>query len=385
MGSKSTLRTSRRTSHRTATRTSHRSQRSALAILLTAGLVGAPEVATAAQAGGGFDAAAQDAERARMAKAFGWDFSTAEVTVETINERLSVLFGVGGNVLVSSGADGVLIVDDQFPEMTPRLREAIGRLGTGNGDPTGGAGGGALVDFVINTHWHFDHADGNLTFGPGGAWLVAQANSRAMMEQTHVIDLVSFQYTQQGYPPDAWADITYDRSMQFHFNGERIDLMHFGPAHTTGDTAVLFRDSSVVHLGDVFNNSGYPFIDVGNGGDLDGVIAFCQSVLDEIDEDWVVVAGHGPVTNYESLAAYVAMLQVVRERIAGLVGDGADLEAVVAAQPTRGFDEKYGDPALFIDRAYFSLAGGGSGETEPAATPEKAAMTPGAAAPAGSS
>ena len=297
-----------------------------------------------------FDAAAQDAERARIAEAFGWDFASAEITTQKINDRLAVLFGVGGNILVSSGEDGVVLVDDQFPEMVPRLLTALEQLG------------GASVDFIVNTHWHFDHADGNLGFGPRGAWLVSQANSRAMMLDTHVIDLVSLQYTQQAYPAEALPSITYDRAMQFHFNGERVDLLHFGPAHTTGDTAVIFRGSNVLHMGDVFNNSGYPFIDVGNGGDLDGLIAFCRSVLDEIDASTVVVPGHGPVTDYQTMQAYVAMLQVVRDRIAKLVAEGADLEAVKAARPTEGFDEKYGDPALLIDRAYFSLAGGGSSD-----------------------
>lgn len=306
---------------------------------------------------GGYDAAAQSTERARIAKAFGWDFATAEVTVQHVAERLDVLFGVGGNVLVSHAEDGVLLVDDQFPEMTPKLLAAITELG----------GGG--VDFVINTHWHFDHADGNTTLGPGGAWLVAQANARRMMQDTHVVDLVALQYTQQGYPAEALPTITYDRSMQFHFNGERIDLLHFGPAHTTGDTAVLFRGSNVVHMGDVYNNSGYPFIDVGNGGDLDGVISFCQAVLAEINPDTVVVAGHGPVSNYDEMAAFVAMLQVVRDRIAALIGDGADLEAVIAAKPTAGFDERYGDPALLIDRAYFSLAGSGVGRSDDSGVP----------------
>jgi len=302
-----------------------------------------------------FDAAAQDAERARIAEAFGWNLAAIPVTTEQLNERLHVLFGAGGNVLVSRGDDGVLLVDDQFPEMVPKLRAAIGDLG-GDGTLAGGE-----VDFVINTHWHFDHADGNLSLGPAGTWLVSQAHSREMMLDTRVIDLVSVQYTQQAYPHVALPVITFDRAMQFHFNGERIDLLHFGPAHTTGDTAVIFRGSNVLHMGDVFNNAGYPFIDVGNGGDLDGMIAFCQAVLDQIDEATVVVPGHGPVTTYEQMQAYVAMLQVVRDRIADLVGDGADLEAVIAAQPTAGFDEKYGDPALFIDRAYFSLAGAGVG------------------------
>jgi cyclase len=291
----------------------------------------------------------QDAERARIAAAFGWDFATAEVTTERINDRLHVLFGLGGNVLVSRGDDGVLLVDDQFPEMAPKLQAAIEALG------------GGLPAFVINTHWHFDHADGNLAFGPAGAWLISQANSREMMLETRIIDLVAMQYTQGPYPQAALPVIAFDRSMQMYFNGERIDLMHFGPAHTTGDTAVIFRGSNVVHLGDVFNNAGYPFIDVGNGGSIDGLIAFCRAVLGEIDASTVVVPGHGPITGYDDLQAYVAMLQTVRDRIVRLVGEGADLEAVIAARPTAGFDERYGDPALLINRAYFSLAGGGVG------------------------
>jgi cyclase len=295
------------------------------------------------------EAFSQDAERQRIVTAFGWDFATAEVITERINERLHVLFGIGGNVLVSRGDDGVLLVDDQFPEMAPKLQAAVEQLG------------GGMPDFVINTHWHFDHADGNLAFGPAGSWLIAQANSREMMLSTHVIDLVELQYTQGPYPREALPVIAYDRSMQMHFNGERIDLMHFGAAHTTGDTAVFFRGSNVVHLGDVFNNAGYPFIDAGNGGTIDGLIAFCLAVLAEIDAETVVVPGHGPVTGYDNLQAYVAMLQVVRDRIAKLIAEGADLEAVIAAHPTAGFDEQYGDPALLVNRAYFSLAGGGVG------------------------
>jgi cyclase len=180
-----------------------------------------------------------------------------------------------------------------------------------------------------------------------------------MMLGTHVIDLVALQYTQGPYPREALPVIAFEHSMQLHFNGERIDLMHFGPAHTTGDAAVIFRGSNVVHMGDVFNNAGYPFIDTGNGGSLDGLIAFCRAVLSEIDASTIVVPGHGPVTGYDNMQSYVAMLQVVRDRIAKLIAEGAGLEAVMAARPTDGFDEQYGDPALFVNRAFFSLAGEG--------------------------
>ena len=279
-----------------------------------------------------------------MLVAFGWDFETAVVEAEKVGDGLYVLFGPGGNVAASIGADGVLIVDDQFPQMIPKIEAKIAELG------------GGAIDFAINTHWHFDHAEGNLALGPKGVWVVSQANSRAMMGDARIIDLVAVKYEQQAYPENAKPDITYNDRMRFHFNGERIDLLHYGPAHTTGDTAVIFRGSNAVHLGDVFNNAGYPFIDVGNGGDVDGLIEFCKAVLAEIDEHTRVIPGHGPVSNHQGLADYIDMLATVRDRIAKLIAQGADLEAVIAAKPTADFDARYGDAALLINRSFTSLS-----------------------------
>jgi cyclase len=212
-----------------------------------------------------------------LMQAFGWDVAGTDITPQRITDDFYVLFGVGGNVAVSLGKNGVLIVDDQFPGMIPKLEKAISQLG------------GQGIDFAINTHWHFDHADGNLSLGPGQTWLVSQANSRHMMQSDHLINLVGLSYAQKAYPEAALPVITYDDRMQFHFNGQQIDLMHFGEAHTTGDTAVIFRGTNAVHLGDVFNNSGYPFIDAGNGGTLSGVIRFCDETLKQIDRNTVTV------------------------------------------------------------------------------------------------
>ena len=278
-----------------------------------------------------------------MAAAFGWDFDNAVIESQEVADGLHVLFGPGGNVAASIGGDGVLIVDDQFPQVIPKIEAKIAELG------------GGAIDFAVNTHWHFDHADGNQALGPKGVWLVSQANSRKMTTDTHLIDLVALQYEQPPYPENARADITFDDRMQFHFNGERIDLLHFGPAHTTGDAAVIFRGANAVHLGDVFNNAGYPFIDAGNGGDMEGMIRFCSAVLAEIDAETTVIPGHGPVTDYQSLQDYTTMLSAVRDRIAKLIANGADLEAVLAAKPTAEFDERYGDPGLLINRAFASL------------------------------
>ena len=275
--------------------------------------------------------------------AFGWDLSTMEITTEKVTDHFYVLFGAGGNIGVSIGSQGVMIVDDQFPELMPKIGDAIREIG------------GGAVDFAINTHWHFDHAEGNLALGPGGTWLVSQANSREKMLGDHVINLVSMKYLQKAYPKSALPVITYDDTMQFHFNDEQVDLLHVGPAHTTGDTAVIFRGSNVVHLGDVFNR-GYPFIDADNGGDLAGMIAFCQGVLDTIDENTVVVPGHGPLSDYEGLKSYIEMLTTVHERVTKLVKRGKSLEEVYEAGVTRGYDQVYGNPLGFINRAYASVS-----------------------------
>ena len=257
-----------------------------------------------------------------------------------------MLFGIGGNIGVSIGENGTMIVDDQFPQMMPKIEAALEGLPGSQGK---------AVDFAINTHWHFDHAEGNLTLGPAGTWIVAQENSRAMMQDDHVINLAVVKYLQKAYPESAQPVITYNDRMQFHFNGQQIDLLHFGPAHTTGDTAVYFRGTNAVHFGDVFNR-GYPFIDADNGGDIDGMAAFCKSVLEVIEKDTMVIPGHGEVGDYNDLAAYISMLKTVSLKIGGMIAEGMSLEEVAAAKPTAAFDKTYGDPTGFVDRAYTSLS-----------------------------
>jgi cyclase len=277
---------------------------------------------------------------------FGWDFESSEIQTEKVSDGLYVLFGRGGNIAVSVGDDGVLIVDDQFPQMMPKIEAAIRGVG------------GASIDFVINTHWHFDHADGNLALGPAGTNIVAQENARTDMAKGGVVNMVRSKYGQPPYPKDALPKITYDESMYMHYNGERIDLLHFGPAHTTGDTAVIFRGHNAVHMGDVFNNTGYPFIDADSGGDIDGMIIFCQAALDQLDSDTLVIPGHGAVTGYATMKAYIEMLTTVRDRVAKMIDQGKSLKEVSASNPTAGFEERYGDVSKslgFIDRVYTSL------------------------------
>ena len=282
-----------------------------------------------------------------LANAFGWDLQGAQITTEKVADGLYVLFGVGGNIGVSIGEDGVLIVDDQFPQVMDKIEAAIGEIG-GDG-----------VDYAVNTHWHFDHAEGNLALGPKGTTIVAHSKARVDMAKGGLVNLVIAKYQQQPYPKAALPVITFDDRMQIHFNDNEIELMHFSPAHTNGDAAVVFRKQNAVHLGDVFNNTGYPFIDVDSGGSIDGMIEFCQQTLDAVGPDAIIIPGHGPVTDTATLSRYIDMLKSVRSRVAEMVADGKSLEEVVDAKPTADFDEVYGPETAslgFVNRVYTSLS-----------------------------
>ena len=278
--------------------------------------------------------------------AFGWDFSKAKITTEKISENIHVLFGYGGNILVSTGEDGVLLVDDQFPQLKYKIMSSIRKLG------------GRSIDYIINTHWHFDHAEGNNAFGPDGAKIVSHENSRHMMLNPEPINLSFIIYPQQPYPLNAVPQITFKDNMKLHLNGDQIELYHFGNAHTTGDAAIYLRDSNVLHMGDVFNMSGPPFIDADNGGSLDGIIRFCKEILKVVNDETIVVPGHGPISTTEDLQIYIDMLIVVRDRIQSQINEGKTLEQILASDPTKEWRDIYGEGPFIqglVDRAYAGM------------------------------
>ncbi|MBT3851220.1 MAG: MBL fold metallo-hydrolase [Gammaproteobacteria bacterium] len=282
----------------------------------------------------------------QLAQAFGWDLEGAEIQSQKVADGLYVLFGIGGNIAVSIGEDGVLIVDDQLPQVMDKIEAAISKIG------------GGKIDYAINTHWHFDHAEGNNALGPKGTTIVAHSNARADMQQGGIVNMVLAKYNQQPYPKEALPVFTYDEGMQIHFNDGEIDLRNFSSAHTNGDTVVIFKAQNAVHMGDVFNNAGYPFIDVDSGGSIDGMINFCQQTLNISTEDTIVIPGHGPVTNIATLTSYIAMLKTVRDRVALMIADGKSMEEVVSAKPTADFDKDFGAESAslgFVNRVFTSL------------------------------
>ena len=273
----------------------------------------------------------------------------AAVTTEELAPDLHVLFGTGGgqvsgNVLALTSTQGTLVVDTGYPVHVPKYREAIAAL---RGGP---------ITHAINTHWHDDHSEGNKLLGPDGALIVAHANAREMLTHDNRINVVRTILDQAAFPPAALPVVTFEDRIELYFGGERIELVHVAPAHTASDVVVILRSRNVAHTGDVFLPAAYPFSDVDNGGDFDGEIEFVSRLLTELDRDTVIVPGHGRLAGYDELAPYLAMLKTVRERVTALIASGATLEQVVAAQPTKEWDAKYGNPrTYFLDRTYKSL------------------------------
>ena len=275
------------------------------------------------------------------------DYDAVEIRTEQVAEGLYVLFGLGGNIAVSVGEQGVLIVDDMFPALHPKILDAIEAIA-----------GRREIDFAINTHWHFDHAQGNLAFGAHGAWMVAQRESRQKLISGAVFDTGSTRYRQAPYPLEGQAVISFDDRLSFHLNGTDIDLVHAGPAHTAGDAAVIFREQRAVHMGDVFTRTGYPFIDADNGGGIDGMIAFAEAILADVGPDAIIIPGHGEVTNGAALAESIEMLETVRARVAAGIASGQSLEQIIASKPTADLDARFQQQSSiedFLDRVHASL------------------------------
>lgn len=260
----------------------------------------------------------------------------APVTTTSVANGIHMLSGRGGNVAVSSGADGVLIVDDQYATQYEAIVDAISAITD------------APVRFLLNTHWHDDHSGGNAAMGDAGATIVAHDNVRQRLSTDQVIEF--FNAERPAPPPRALPIVTFANDITFHFNGESIHVFHVHNAHTDGDAVVHFRNANVIHTGDVFFNGLYPFIDTGSGGSISGVIAATERILALANEGTKIIPGHGPLTDKQGIEKYLAMLRAVQRAVAHLIVSGASEEQAVLAHPTAGFDAKWGSGFLGPDR-----------------------------------
>jgi len=256
------------------------------------------------------------------------DFSKVEIKAEKVADGVYVLTGAGGNIGLSVGKDGALVIDDQFAPLADKIQAAIRTIAP------------VPVRFVVNTHLHGDHVGGNESMAKAGAVLVAHENvrKRLSVEQFNA----TFNRKTPPSPEAALPVVTFTDGVTFHWNGDEIRVTHVPPAHTDGDAYVRFVKADVVHMGDLFFNGGYPFIDTSSGGRIDGVIAAADQVLEASGEKTRIIPGHGPLATRADLQAYRDTLQTLRDRIAKLKAEGKSRDEVIAAKPTADHDAKWG-------------------------------------------
>jgi len=256
------------------------------------------------------------------------DFSKVEIRSEPLAGSVHMLTGAGGNLALSTGEDAAFLVDDQFAPLSARIKAAVAKISP------------KPVRFVLNTHWHGDHTGGNEAFGRAGSVIVAHENVRRRMSSEQFSEF--FKSRTPASPKAALPVVTFTSDLVFHMNGDEIHAFHVPNAHTDGDAIVHFRRANVLHMGDVFFNKLYPFIDTDSGGSLAGMIAAVDRILAMVGDDTKIVPGHGPLATKGDLQAYRTMLATVQERVQALVRENKTLQDAVAAQPTAEFDETWG-------------------------------------------
>jgi glyoxylase-like metal-dependent hydrolase (beta-lactamase superfamily II) len=266
------------------------------------------------------------------------DFNEIEITTTPVRDGIYMLQGSGGNIGVSIGDDGVIIVDDQFGPLTMKIQAAIAELSD------------KPVTFVMNSHFHYDHTDGNTNFGRAGAYIVAQDNARKRMESTQVLS--GSGRVQEAYEAVGLPKITFEEQMRFYLNGNAVDIINTGNGHTDGDAQVFFRESNVIHTGDMFVRYGLPFIDRDNGGTADGMIDALMNIASLINESTIIIPGHGQLATRDDLLEFRNMLVVIRGNLVRAKVQGLSVDEMLASEPADGFAPANENTEGWLRQAY---------------------------------
>lgn len=257
---------------------------------------------------------------------YSQDFDQVEITTQHVRDNIYILFGAGGNIGVLQGEDGFVIVDDQFEPLAEKIREALAGIGP------------ERVAYAINTHFHFDHSDGNKAFGKDGTTIVAHRNARKRLMEDLLIQVPGFDtLIQEAYPEYALPSMTFDHSMELRTNEETVRVFHVNNAHTDTDAIIHFEKSDVLHAGDVFVRYGIPFIDGPNGGSVSGMINAANRLIDLCDDDTLIIPGHGQLSSKTDLVAFRDMLQEIWDRTSEQVDHGMSKAEILESKPARGF------------------------------------------------
>lgn len=269
------------------------------------------------------------------------DFSAVEVTGEHVSGAVHMLTGAGGNIGVSAGEDGILIVDDQFAPLADKIRAALAAISPGD------------LEFVVNTHFHFDHTGGNAIFGKE-ALIVAHTNVRKRLAEGAGVR----GRPAEPAPKEALPVVTYDDGVSIHFNGEEIMIGHLTGGHTDGDSYIYFTDSNVMHLGDQFFAGRFPFVDTGNGGNAVGLRDSIGEVLEHLPADAKVIPGHGPLSSVDDLKTYHRMLTECVATVKAGKDAGKSVEEIQAGglpDEWKGWGSGFINESVFITSIFESL------------------------------
>jgi glyoxylase-like metal-dependent hydrolase (beta-lactamase superfamily II) len=269
--------------------------------------------------------------------------ATSPITTYKLRSSISVLEGSGGNIAVLTGPDGKVLVDGGIGVSRLRLSKALTELGS---EP---------ITHLINTHWHFDHADGNEWLHAAGAKIIAHENTRKHLSGIQRVE--DWDYNFLAPPASALPAEVFTREHSLKLNGASIALKYYGPAHTDGDVSVMFPEANILHAGDTYWNGIYPFIDYSTGGSIDGMITASDANLAATKSDTIIIPGHGkPVSNKAELQEFRDMLVAIRDNVGNLKKQGKTRDEAVAAKPTAAFDAKWGqfviDPGFFTRLVY---------------------------------
>jgi glyoxylase-like metal-dependent hydrolase (beta-lactamase superfamily II) len=270
---------------------------------------------------------------------------SVQIRTVPLTRGVYMLVGAGGNIALANGDDAVFIVDDQFAPLTPKILAAIRAI---TDKP---------VRFMVNTHWHFDHTGGNENFGKAGTVIVAHDNVRKRMSVEQFMSRLNRR--EPPSPKAALPAITFPDQVTFHLNGDTIHAVHVPPAHTDGDAIVHFAAANVLHMGDIFFNGRYPFVDLDSGGSFDGVINAVNAALAMVNDQTKIIPGHGELATKADLLRYRDVLVQVRDRVRTLIQQGKTKEEVIAAKPSAQWDATWGsgfmNPATFLGIVYDSM------------------------------
>jgi cyclase len=269
------------------------------------------------------------------------DLSKVTLKSTPVVDTISVIEGAngfsGGNVAVSTGSDGVLLVDDGLGQLSAKMKAKVATISK------------KPVRLLINTHWHFDHTGGNPTFGGAGTMIVAHDNTRKRLSEDQTIKMGAQTMKVPATPPAGLPVVTFAEDLTLHFNGDDVHVFHVAPAHTDGDVIVHFKKANVIHAGDTFINQGYPITDLSSGGAYAGLIEAADKLLALANDTTKIIPGHGPVGGKADVATWKSLLLTMRDKVAKAAARGKSVDDVIAAKPLAEYDAKFGQGPMKTD------------------------------------